>query len=134
MKDREVKIIELNLLLLILIISSLTNALILNVVRIDFLYQIIFILMPFVLGGMIAGITMKKNTGIIGGIVVCALAAPISLSIYMVLRTIITGPESEWDTIILLILVIPVFIVIGGVMGFIGGLIGVAVKGFNKDG
>ena len=131
LKNENIKITYLNLIILIIIISALINALILNVFKI-FAIGYVFILLPFILGGILAGLILDKNKRIVGGLLVSAVAAAVSLSIYGVINQIIAGSPYEIVYALYYILMIPVFLIIGGLMGFIGSVIVLAGDKINK--
>lgn len=131
LKNENIKITYLNLIILIIIISSLINALILNVFKI-FAIGYVLILLPFTLGGILAGLILDKNKRIVGGLLVSAVAAAVSLSIYGVINQIIAGSPYEIGYALYYILMIPVFLIIGGLMGFIGSVIVLVGDKINK--
>jgi len=75
---------------------------------------------------------LDKNKRIVGGLLVSAVAAAVSLSIYGVINQIIAGSPYEIGYAFYYILMIPVFLIIGGLMGFIGSVIVLAGDKINK--
>lgn len=131
LKNENIKITYLNLIILIIIISAPVNALFLNVFKLSAVGYIL-ILLPFILGGILAGLILDKNKRIVGGLLVSAMASAVSLSIYGVINQIIAGSPGEVGYALYYILMIPIFLIIGGLMGFIGSVIVLAGDKINK--
>lgn len=133
LKNENMKITYLNLIILILIISSVVNALVLHVFKLELIIGYIFVLLSFVLGGVLVVLILDKNR-ILSGVLVSAVAATVSFSIYAVMNQIIAGASSEIGQLIFIIFLIPVFLIAGALMGLIGSIIVVTVeKLVNRD-
>ena len=131
LKNENIKITYLNLIILIIIISAPVNALFLNVFKLSAVGYIL-ILLPFILGGILAGLILDKNKRIVGGLLVSAMASAVSLSIYGVINQIFAGSLGVAGYALYYILMIPIFLIIGGLMGFIGSVIVLAGDKINK--
>lgn len=83
------------------------------------------------IGGVIAGFIGGGIRGVLGGIFVGALSFGIGPSIYIILSTIITSPDPA--SIILIVVLIPMLLAIGGIAGLLGGIIGVSIKKTLKN-
>lgn len=89
-------------------------------------YEILFLILPCVFGGIVAGLITRGIRGIIAATVVGALSFCIWSSIYIVLLTIIAG--TDMGSIAQLVLWIPATLIIGGILGVIGGSIGFIIN------
>lgn len=128
LKNENIKITYLNLIILIIIISAPVNALFLNVFKLSAVGYIL-ILLPFILGGILAGLILNKNKRIVGGLLVSAMASVVSLSIYGVINQIIAGSPYEVGYVFYYILLTPVFLIVGGIMGLFGSIL---ISAFEK--
>jgi hypothetical protein len=89
-------------------------------------YEILFLILPCVFGGIAASLTTPGTRGIIAATVVGALSFCIWSSIYIVLLTIIAG--TDMGSIVQLIIWIPATLIIGGILGVVGGIIGFIIN------
>lgn len=85
-------------------------------------FETILLILPCVLGGIVAGLITRGIRGIIVATAVGALSFCIWSSIYMTLLTIITANDP--GSLVMLIVFIPLTLIIGGILGIMGGVIG----------
>lgn len=133
LKNENIKITYLNLTILTITISTMVNALILNVLKLSTIGYVL-ILLPFLLGGILAGLILDKNKRIVGGLLVGAMAATVSLSIYTAINQTIAGSPYEVGYVLFIIFLIPIFLIAGGIMGLVGSIItSIAEKITNRS-
>lgn len=127
------KIKYLNIILLTVILSSLINS-----IYIVFIFNswnldpqiLIIITLPFIFGGILSGFVSDGKKAILGGVMVGAISAAVSIDINLLLFGLITLPTSEWSFYLPLgIIYATTFsLIIGAFLGIIGSIMGVFIK------
>lgn len=118
-----------NIILIVVIVSTII-ILYVYLSRINLFYGpnlvILLLGLPCIFGGIAASLITPGIRGIFWGTLVGALSFCIWISIYMALSTFLIGTDT--GSLILLIILIPLTIVIGGILGIIGGFIGFIIN------
>lgn len=140
--NQGLKIKYINIILIILILSSLTHSLIYMLVPIFSdswilnLFILIVISLPFIIGGILSVFINEGRKRVMRGFIVVAISAAISIDLTLLLYGLTTLPTSEWSFYIPLGLIYttPLSMGMGAILGLIGIFVGIVITKFiNKD-
>lgn len=132
-KNNALNLKYLNIILITLILSSLINSLIIIFREIfksgNILLLIIIFVLPIILGGVLSGFSKYGQKKVLGGVLVGAVTATISLGLTLLIYGLITLPFSEWSFYIPLgiVYIVPLF-GIGALLGLIGSFVGILIR------